>query len=83
MRALLESQRDLLRKLAGQLEVASSRRAHLADLLKALWLQAANLRAQIAADAVADPTISGRIRAICAEISGQEAAIETVRTELP
>jgi predicted Ser/Thr protein kinase len=83
MRALLESQRDLLRKLSGQLEVASARRAHLADLLKALWLQAANLRAQAAADAVADPTISGRIRAICGEISGQAAAIETVRTELP
>ena len=38
---------------------------------------------ETAADAVADTEISGRIRAICGEISGQAAALETVRTELP
>jgi hypothetical protein len=83
MRALLGSQRDLLRKLAGQLEAATARREHLNGLLKALWLQMANLRAQAAADAVADTEISGRIRTICSEISRQASAIETVRGELP
>ena len=83
MRTLLESQRDLLRKLAAQLETATARRELLAGLLKALWLQVANLRAQAAADAAGDTEISGRIRALCGEISGQAAAFETVRTELP
>jgi hypothetical protein len=79
MRALLESQRDLFRKLAAQLDAASVRRAHLNDLLKALWLQTANLRAQVAADAPTGAEISGRVKALCADIDAHVRAAETVR----
>jgi hypothetical protein len=80
MRSLLESQRDLLRNLATQLEEASTRREHLTDLLKALWLQIANLRAQAAADSAADTEITGRIRVLCQEISAHADAVQTVRS---
>ncbi len=83
MRTLLVSQRDLLRRLAEQLEAATARRAHLADLLKALWLQVANLRAQAAADSVADAEITGKIRVLCQEIGSHAEAVETVRRIAP
>jgi predicted Ser/Thr protein kinase len=83
MRSLLVSQRDLLRSLGQQLEAASARRAHLTDLLKALWLQVANLRAQAAADAAADTEITGRIRVLCQEISAHAEAVEAVRAIAP
>ncbi len=37
MRRLLASQLELMRRLRTQHEIASHRRAHLADLLQALW----------------------------------------------
>jgi hypothetical protein len=83
IRALLSSQRDLLRRLGEQLETATARRAHLTDLLKALWLQIANLRAQAAADSAADTELTGRIRVLCQEIGAHAEAVETVRTIAP
>jgi hypothetical protein len=83
MRSLLSSQRDLLRRLGEQLAAATARRAHLNDLLKALWLQSANLRAQAAAESVADPELTGRIRILCQEIGAHAEAVQTVRAIAP
>jgi len=78
-RALLANQRDLLRQLDQRLASVNERRARLVDMLRTLWLQLANLRAEAAHDVLAVSEISGRVRALCADIDAQVKAAETVR----
>ena len=81
-RALLVNQRDLLRQLDARLATLADRRARLLDLLRTMWLQVANLRAEAAHDTLAVTEISGRIKALCTEIDAHVKAAETVRLEL-
>jgi hypothetical protein len=67
-RELLAKQRNLLRGLEATLEAARTRRGRLLDLLKTLWLQLANLRAQTAVESERSSEISGHVRALCVEI---------------
>jgi hypothetical protein len=83
MRALLEGQRDLLRGLTGQLAASTQRRSQLADLLKTLWLQVASLRAEAAREALGAGEVTGRIRALCEEISHHAHAAAEVRGIAP
>jgi hypothetical protein len=71
MRALLEQQLALVRRMHGRYELAVQRRAHVVDLLRGLWIQLAALAA--AADAGRSTgTLAARVRALCAEIVGEE-----------
>ncbi|MEK6769006.1 MAG: hypothetical protein AABY85_08470, partial [Gemmatimonadota bacterium] len=83
LRQMLANQGDLLRRLAEQLEAATRRRERLLDLLRTLWLQVANLRAEAARDALADADVTGRIRAAVAEIGAYTEASATLRIETP
>ena len=76
MRLLLEEQVALYRKLDDRLQRAHERRNHLTDMLRMLWLQTANLRAQSATESVDNDEITGRIRAVCEEIERHVAATE-------
>jgi len=78
-RAALMPQLELLRELNRRLTDASERRGRLLDLLRTMWLQLANLRAEAARDTLAVTEISGRIRALCADIDAHVRAAETVR----
>jgi serine/threonine-protein kinase len=81
-RALLVPQRDLLRKLDQRLAEVTERRARLLDLMRTMWLQVANLRAEAAHDTLAVTEISGRIKLLCTEIDAHVKAAETVRLEI-
>jgi len=81
-RAALVPQRDLLRALNQRLAEATDRRARLLDLMRTMWLQLANLRAEAAHDTLAVTEISGRIKVLCTEIDAHVKAAETVRLEV-
>ena len=76
LRALTQTQLELTRRLAGRLYAAKDRHAKLVGLLKTLWLQIADLRAQSAREAFDSGEVSGKIRALCDEIEGYVAATE-------
>ena len=78
-RGLLVSQGELLRELNQRLAEVTDRRARLLDLLRTMWLQLANLRAEAAHDTLAVTEVSGRIKALCIEIDAHLRAAETVR----
>ncbi len=78
MRRLLEEQLDLARGLARQLAGAQEERAHLADVLKTLWLHIANLRAHHQEASFDAAEISGRIRAVAADAKRYIEASEQV-----
>ncbi len=80
MRDLLRQQLDLAQSLADQLEAANERRARLLDMLKTLWLQVANLKAQTQGTVADSSEITGKIRAISDDIKRYvEASKETER----
>jgi len=84
LRALTQTQLELTRRLAGRLYPAKDRHAKLVGLLKTLWLQIENLRAQSAREAFDSGEVSGKIRALCDEIEGYVAATEeTARVLTP
>jgi hypothetical protein len=74
LRQMLASQRELLTRLASQLAAAIRDRERMLDLLRTLWLQVANLRAEMARDELTGGEITGRIRSVVAEIEGYSAA---------
>jgi predicted Ser/Thr protein kinase len=80
-RALLVHQRELQHRLNQRLAAVNDRRARLLDLLRTMWLQLANLRAEAARDAVEVTEVSGRVKALCIEIDAQVQAGEIARTE--
>ncbi len=80
MRELLRQQLEFAQGLADQLEAANDRRARLLDMLKTLWLQVANLKAESEDAAFDSGEISGKIRAISDDIKRHvEASKETER----
>jgi len=81
-RALLLHQRELHVRLDQRLAEVSERRARLLDLMRTMWLQVANLRAEAAHDTLAVTEISGRIKLLCTEIDAHVKAAETVRLEI-
>ena len=81
-RAVLVPQRELLRKLSQRLAEVTERRVRLVDLLRTMWLQVATLRAEAAHDTMAATEISGRVKALCADVDAHVRAAEIVRTEL-
>jgi predicted Ser/Thr protein kinase len=83
LRQMLASQRDLLARLASQLAAAMRDRERLLDLLRTLWLQVANLRAEMARDERAGSEITGRIRSVVAEIEGYSAAAAILEPRRP
>ena len=83
LRQMLTSQRDLLARLADQLSTALRDRERLLDLLRTLWLQVANLRAEMARDERLATEITGRIRAVVAEIEGYSAAAASLDVPPP
>lgn len=83
LRQMLTSQSDLLKRLATQLAVAVRDRERVLDLLRTLWLQVANLRAEMARDERSGNDITGRIRSVVAEIEGYSAAAASLDLTLP
>jgi hypothetical protein len=68
VRELLQKQFDLLRGFESRLESLKAGRAKRFDLLRALWLQAVDL-CSAGNDAGKESRATGRIRALCAEIT--------------
>jgi len=77
-RAVLVPQRELLRALNQRLAAVAERRARLVDLLRTMWLQVATLRAEAARDTLAVTEISGRVKALCADVDAHVRAAEAV-----
>ena len=74
MRALLEKQLELVRRLAGRIEEANARRNRRVEMLKTLRLHLATLQAS-AEQAPSDlRSTSERVQALCEEIEGHAAA---------
>jgi predicted Ser/Thr protein kinase len=68
MRGLLKSQLELVHRLGSRLDEAAERRAQLIDMLKTLWLQVANLRAQTAEESLEGREVTERIHRLCTAI---------------
>ena len=68
MRELVQHQLDLMRRLAGRLEAAQDRKTRMLDLLKTLWLQVADLRAQSAQEEFDSSEITDKISLLNEEI---------------
>jgi hypothetical protein len=68
MRDLLKSQLELVRRLSARLEAAAEHRTQLLDMLKTLWLQIANLRAQTAEESLEGRDVTDRIHRLCTAI---------------
>ena len=78
MLELLEGQAELFRQLETRSRDAMARRDRVVELLRTLWLQVSNLRAQSAKDSFDTAEITGEIRSLCQDIerhvsAGQEA----------
>ena len=65
MRMLLQSQLDLLRRLAARLEGAAADRAHRIGMLRTLALYVADLRARTAEESLESGEVTAQIRALC------------------
>ena len=83
LRLMLASQRDLLARLSSQRAAAMRDRERMFDLLRTLWLQVANLRAEMARDELTAGEITGRIRSVVAEIEGYSAAAASLEPTGP
>ena len=79
MREMLRQQLKFAQGLADQLDAANDRRARLFDMLKTLWLQVANLKAQVTMEGFDSSEISQKVRAIAEDVQRyREASEETV-----
>jgi hypothetical protein len=75
MRSLFAQQAQLLDELERRLAEAGERRTRRVELLKSLWLELANLRAEVARNGPNRGPTSGRVRALCARISAMDAPL--------
>ena len=86
MRELLQKQLDLLRGFESRLEGLKAGRAKRFELLRALWRHAIDLRAA-ANDPARGDRATGRIRALCAEITqhlqGREVGPDPAMSDAP
>jgi Protein kinase domain len=80
MRSLFEQQMQLLGALDARLSAAVERRGRRLEMLKALWLEVANLRAEAAGRVPGRGQTSERVRSLCARIA---AAHEGPTAEVP
>jgi hypothetical protein len=78
MRTLLQQQMRLMDALEARFSAAGERRGRRLEMLKALWLEVANLRAQAAGRGHGRGGTTDRLRALCARIA---AAYETPTAE--
>ena len=69
MRTLLQQQMRLMGALDARLSAAGERRGRRLEMLKALWLEVANLRAQAAGRGPGRGGTTDRLRALCARIA--------------
>lgn len=76
MRDMLTQQLDLAQSLADQLEEARERRARLLNMLKTLWLQIANLKAQVTTEGFDSSEMSQKVRAIAEDVQRYREASE-------
>ena len=84
MRELLRQQLEFVKGLADQLEAANDRRARLLDMLKSLWLQVANLKAQVTMQGFDSSEISQKVRAVAEDVQRyHEALKETEKMVVP
>ena len=79
MRSLLQQQMRLMGALDARLSAAGERRGRRLEMLKALWLEVANLRAGAAGRAPGRGGTTDRVRDLCARIA---AAYETPSSEV-
>jgi hypothetical protein len=75
MRALLEKQVELIRRLAARLEEAKASRNRRIEMLKTLALHLASLRARSAGTTSEVRSVSDTVRALCDDIARQETAL--------
>jgi predicted Ser/Thr protein kinase len=74
LRSLFQQQMQLLSELDTRLATAADRRGRRVELLRALWLEMANLRAEAARTAGGHGATSERVRALCARIAAAHQA---------
>ena len=68
MRALVTDQLALMRQLSARSEAAVAQRGALVGLLRAIWNQLADARAQAVRDGTTSAETTARLRTLCAEI---------------
>ena len=76
MRELIQNQLLLHRRLAERLESAKERHGRMKELLKLLWLNVSDLRAQHSQEAHDASEITGKIRTLCEDIGRHVTATE-------
>jgi len=84
LRSLLESQRELWRRLQQRLEAKQGRRERLRDQLVTLWMQLFELDARVTRGVPVDPELTGQVRALGREVArAGEALSEVERLTAP
>jgi hypothetical protein len=84
VRRLLESQRDLWRRLQERIREKESRRDRLRDQLMTLWMQLLELDSRLTRGAPVDTELTGRVRALATDLGHVgDALSETERYLLP
>jgi RNA polymerase subunit RPABC4/transcription elongation factor Spt4 len=78
MRTLLEKQLELIRALSARIEEARERRNRRVELLGALALHVASLRARVTETPSEIRQISDNVRALCDDIGRQAMALDTI-----
>ncbi len=71
MRHVLLRQRDILKRMRAQFDLAAGRRAHLVGLLQRLWAQLAERASPGVNGGRTSEGLDGQLRAVCAEVSEQ------------
>ncbi len=80
MRDMLKQQLELAQGLTDRLGEARERRTRLLNMLKTLWLQVANLKAQVTTEGFDSSEISQKVRAIAEDVQRyREASEEAVK----
>ena len=71
MRHVLLRQRDILKRMRAQFDLAAGRRAHLVGLLQRLWARLAERAAPGVNGGRTSEGLDGQLRAVCAEVGEQ------------
>jgi hypothetical protein len=79
MRALVETQIELVRRLSARIAEGREDRGRRIEMLKTLALHLASLRAGASEAPAEVPSLSERVRRLCGEIDGQALALAEAR----